>query len=156
MQWFMHAHNPSVYRIESVFQNKVPFRSDGTEFRPKLSPSARNRRTSDGLPFRCGHPTSKGGLILHVESKRFQFCLFNYMMMHNIWWLLFDHENISKTFHLKHEKIVFWILTLFFFLWLLFSVNDDDDYWCRNLNYSNYRKLILTWSSRSWIISFFD
>ena len=52
----MHAHNPSVYRIGSVFQNKVPFRSDGTEFRPKLSPSARNRRTSDGLPFRRGHP----------------------------------------------------------------------------------------------------
>ena len=51
--------------------------------------------------------TSKGGLILHVGSKGFQFCLFNYMMMYNNWWLLFDHENISKTFHLKHEKIVF-------------------------------------------------
>ena len=114
------------------------------------------RKSGDGQTMAARGQTSKGDLILHVEPKGFQLCLFNYMMMHNNWWLLFNYENISKTFYLKHEKIVFWILTLFFFLWLLFSADDGDDYWCWNLNYLNYCKLILARSSRSWIISFFD
>ena len=114
------------------------------------------QRWNDGQTVAVRVQTSKGSLILHVKSKGFRFCLFSNMMMHNNWWLLSDRRNISKTFYLKHEKIVFQILTLYFFLWLLFSTNDDDDYWCWNLNFLNYYKLILTQSSQSWIISFFD
>ena len=114
------------------------------------------RRSGDGQTVAARGQTSKGGLILHVGPKEFRLCLSSYMMMHNNWWLLFDREDISKTFHLKHEKIVFWILILFFFLWLLFSADDDNDYWYWNLNYLNYCKLILRRSSQSWIISFFD
>ena len=114
------------------------------------------RRSGDGQTVAARGQISKGGLILHVGSKGFRFCLFSYMMMHNNRWLLFDREDIPKTSHLKHGEIVFWILTLFFSLWLLFSAGDDDDYWCRNLNYLNYHKLILARSSRSWIISLFD
>ena len=114
------------------------------------------RRSGDGQTVAARGQTSKGGLILHVGPKGFQFCLFSYMMMYNNWWLLFNREDISKIFYLKHGEIVFWILTLFFFLWLLFSANDDDDYWCWDLNYLNYHKLILAWSSWSWIISLFD
>ena len=33
----------------------------------------------------------------------------------------------------------------------MFSADDDDDYWCWDLNYLNYCKLILTRSSWLWI-----
>ena len=33
----------------------------GSDFRPKMLPSAANRRTSDGLPIRRGHPRSNRG-----------------------------------------------------------------------------------------------
>ena len=114
------------------------------------------RRSGDGQTVAVRGQTSKGGLILHVGPKEFRFYLSNYMMMHNNRWLLFNRKGIPKAFRLKHGKIVFWILTLFFSLWLLFSTGDGDDYWCWDLNYSNYCKLILTRSSRSWIISPFD
>ena len=114
------------------------------------------RRSGDGQTVAARGQTSKGGLILHVGPKGFRFCLSSYMMMHNNWWLLFNREDISKAFHLRHGGIVFRILTLPSSLWLLFSAGDGDDYWCRNLNYSDYRKLILARSPRSWIISLFD
>ena len=41
------------------------------------------RRSGDGQTVAVRGQTSKGGLILHVGSKGFQFCLFNYMMMYN-------------------------------------------------------------------------
>ena len=71
------------------------------------------RRSDDGQTVAVRGQTSKGGLILHVGPKGFQFCLFSYMMMHNNWRLLSDREDIPKAFRLKHEEIVFRILTLF-------------------------------------------
>ena len=41
------------------------------------------RRSGDGQTVAARGQTSKGSLILHVGPKGFQFCLFNYMMMHN-------------------------------------------------------------------------
>ena len=65
------------------------------------------QRWGDGQTVAARGQTFKGGLILHVKSKGFRFCLFSYIMMQNNWRLLFDHKNISKTVHLKHKEIVF-------------------------------------------------
>ena len=79
------------------------------------------QKWNDGQTMAVRDQIFKGNLILHVRSKKFQFCLFNYMMMHINQWLLFDYKNISKTVHLKHEKIIFQILTLFFFMIAVFN-----------------------------------
>ena len=71
MHLFMHAHNPSVYRIGSVFQNKILFRSDRTKFRPKLSSSARNWRTFNELPFQRGHPSCMTNVL---TNKLYNIC----------------------------------------------------------------------------------
>ena len=56
--------------------------------------------------------TSKGGLTLHVRSKRCQPWLSSYMMMHNNRRLLPDRGGIPKAAHLRHGGIAFPILTL--------------------------------------------
>ena len=69
------------------------------------------QKSDDGQTMAVRNQISKGGLILHVEPKGFQSCLFSYMMMHNIRRLLSDREDIPKASHLKHGGIAFRILT---------------------------------------------
>ena len=42
------------------------------------------QKSDDGQTMIVRGQTSKGGLTLHVGPKGFRFCLFSYMMMHNI------------------------------------------------------------------------
>ena len=41
----------------------------GSDFRPKMLPSAPNRRTSDGLPIRRGHPKYKSTTVWNKFKK---------------------------------------------------------------------------------------
>ena len=66
----------------------------GSDFRPKMLPSAPNRRTSDGLPIRRGHPNLNmhclqiihHNIIQHVDIKN-KFCV-----------LMWNHCVICKFF----------------------------------------------------------
>ena len=78
------------------------------------------QKWGDSQTMTVRNQISKGIWFCMSDQKGFNFVYLITSMMHSNRRLLFDHEDIPKTVHLKHGEIVFWILT-FFFLTVVFS-----------------------------------